>query len=906
MPFVAFFFAKVRKTIYLCNNFLKEKQKNNKNMAMTANEIRDSFKKYFESKGHQIVPSAPMVIKDDPTLMFTNAGMNQWKDIILGLRDPEPRRRADSQKCLRVSGKHNDLEEVGHDTYHHTMFEMLGNWSFGDYFKEGAIDMAWEYLVDVLGLDPKDLYVTIFEGSKEENLERDDEAAGYWLKHVPADHIINGNKHDNFWEMGDTGPCGPCSEIHLDSRSPEEKAKVPGRDLVNKDNPQVIEIWNIVFMQFNRKADGSLENLSMNVIDTGMGFERLVRALQGKQSNYDTDIFQPLIQVMAQKAGVRYGDAEPTDVAMRVIVDHLRAIAFSIADGQLPGNAKAGYVVRRILRRAVRYGYTFLGQKQAFMYSLVPALIQEMGASYPELEAQKELIMKVMKEEEDSFLRTLENGIRLLNGVMEEARAAGSTVIAGDKAFTLFDTFGFPLDLTELICRENGLTVDEEGFRVEMEKQKARARNDAQVEMGDWTVVSEGESSFVGYDYTEYTCHILKYREVKQKKGVVYEVMLDSTPFYGEMGGEIGDQGVLCNEAETINVIDTKKENGVPVHIVDRIPSRPEAEFMACVDVDKRRAIEANHTCTHLLDQALKEVLGAHVEQKGSLVTPDGLRFDFSHFEKVTPEQLREVEHLVNQRIREDIPLQEHRDLPIEEARKLGAIALFGEKYGDRVRVIQFGESIEFCGGCHASSTGRLGMVRIISESSIAAGIRRIEAITGRAVEEMMDKTQDLVNSLRALFNNAPNLTAAIQKAINDNAELKKQVEEFKAQQIVELRKVLLEKARDINGTRVVSAVLPIDAQTAKDIVFQLRGSYTGRMLVVLGNNDAGKPGLTVSLSEELVAEGKHAGKMVKEAGRLIQGGGGGQAHFATAGGRLADGLTEAVAKVVSLAGFEA
>ena len=906
MPFVAFFFAKVRKTIYLCKNFLKEKQKNNKNMAMTANEIRDSFKKYFESKGHQIVPSAPMVIKDDPTLMFTNAGMNQWKDIILGLRDPEPRRRADSQKCLRVSGKHNDLEEVGHDTYHHTMFEMLGNWSFGDYFKEGAIDMAWEYLVDVLGLDPKDLYVTIFEGSKEENLERDDEAAGYWLKHVPADHIINGNKHDNFWEMGDTGPCGPCSEIHLDSRSPEEKAKVPGRDLVNKDNPQVIEIWNIVFMQFNRKADGSLENLSMNVIDTGMGFERLVRALQGKQSNYDTDIFQPLIQVMAQKAGVRYGDAEPTDVAMRVIVDHLRAIAFSIADGQLPGNAKAGYVVRRILRRAVRYGYTFLGQKQAFMYSLVPALIQEMGASYPELEAQKELIMKVMKEEEDSFLRTLENGIRLLNGVMEEARAAGSTVIAGDKAFTLFDTFGFPLDLTELICRENGLTVDEEGFRVEMEKQKARARNDAQVEMGDWTVVSEGESSFVGYDYTEYTCHILKYREVKQKKGVVYEVMLDSTPFYGEMGGEIGDQGVLCNEAETINVIDTKKENGVPVHIVDRIPSRPEAEFMACVDVDKRRAIEANHTCTHLLDQALKEVLGAHVEQKGSLVTPDGLRFDFSHFEKVTPEQLREVEHLVNQRIREDIPLQEHRDLPIEEARKLGAIALFGEKYGDRVRVIQFGESIEFCGGCHAASTGRLGMVRIISESSIAAGIRRIEAITGRAVEEMMDKTQDLVSNLRALFNNAPNLTAAIQKAINDNAELKKQVEEFKAQQIVELRKALLEKARDINGTRVVSAVLPIDAQTAKDIVFQLRGSYTGRMLVVLGNNDAGKPGLTVSLSEELVAEGKHAGKMVKEAGRLIQGGGGGQAHFATAGGRLADGLTEAVAKVVSLAGFEA
>ncbi|MBO5660214.1 MAG: alanine--tRNA ligase, partial [Bacteroidaceae bacterium] len=630
---------------------------------MTANEIRDSFKKFFESKGHLITPSAPMVIKDDPTLMITNAGMNQWKDIILGARDPEPRCRANSQKCLRVSGKHTDLEEVGHDTYHHIMFEMLGNWSFGDYFKEGAIDMAWEYLVNVLKLNPEDLYVTVFEGSKEEGLSRDDEAASYWLKHVPADHIINGNKHDNFWEMGDTGPCGPCSEIHLDSRSAEEKAQVPGRELVNKDNPQVIEIWNIVFMQFNRKADGSLENLSMNVIDTGMGFERLVRSIQGKNSNYDTDIFQPLIQVMAQKAGIKYGDAEETDVAMRVIVDHLRAIAFSIADGQLPGNAKAGYVIRRILRRAVRYGYTFLGQKQAFMYSLVPALIQEMGSSYPELEAQKELIMKVMKEEEDSFLRTLENGIRLLNGVMEETRAAGKTVIAGDKAFTLFDTFGFPLDLTELICRENGMTVDVDGFNVEMEKQKARARNAAQVEMGDWTVLAEGETQFVGYDFTEYSCHILKYREVKQKKGVVYEVILDQTPFYGEMGGEVGDQGELVNEAETIRVLDTKKENGVSVHIVDRIPADPTAEFMACVDVDMRRAVEANHTCTHLIDEALREVLGTHVEQKGSLVTADSLRFDFSHFEKVTPEQLRQVEHLVNEKIRQNIPLQEYREL---------------------------------------------------------------------------------------------------------------------------------------------------------------------------------------------------------------------------------------------------
>ena len=868
---------------------------------MTANEIRDSFKKFFESKGHLITPSAPMVIKDDPTLMFTNAGMNQWKDIILGARDPEPRCRANSQKCLRVSGKHNDLEEVGHDTYHHTMFEMLGNWSFGDYFKEGAIDMAWEYLVNVLKLNPEDLYVTVFEGSQEEGLSRDDEAASYWLKHVPADHIINGNKHDNFWEMGDTGPCGPCSEIHLDSRSAEEKAQVPGRELVNKDNPQVIEIWNIVFMQFNRKADGSLENLSMNVIDTGMGFERLVRSIQGKNSNYDTDIFQPLIQVMAQKAGIKYGDAEETDVAMRVIVDHLRAIAFSIADGQLPGNAKAGYVIRRILRRAVRYGYTFLGQKQAFMYSLVPALIQEMGSSYPELEAQKELIMKVMKEEEDSFLRTLENGIRLLNGVMEETRAAGKTVIAGDKAFTLFDTFGFPLDLTELICRENGMTVDVDGFNVEMEKQKARARNAAQVEMGDWTVLAEGETQFVGYDFTEYSCHILKYREVKQKKGVVYEVILDQTPFYGEMGGEVGDQGELVNEAETIRVLDTKKENGVSVHIVDRIPADPTAEFMACVDVDMRRAVEANHTCTHLIDEALREVLGTHVEQKGSLVTADSLRFDFSHFEKVTPEQLRQVEHLVNEKIRQNIPLQEYRELPIEEAKELGAIALFGEKYGDKVRVVQFGSSVEFCGGCHASSTGCLGMVRIISESSIAAGIRRIEAVTGKGVEGMMDKMQDLLTDLKALFNNTPNLKTAIQKAIEDNAELKKQVDEFKAQKVVEIRKELAEKAVEQNGIKVIAAVLPLDAQSAKDIAFQLRAQFTERLAVVLGCHADGKPSLTVCFSDDLVAEGQNAGKMVREAGKLIQGGGGGQAHFATAGGKNPDGLSSAVDKIVEL-----
>ena len=874
---------------------------------MTAKEIRESFKQYFESKGHAIVPSAPMVIKDDPTLMFTNAGMNQWKDIILGTRDPEPRRRADTQKCLRVSGKHNDLEEVGHDTYHHTMFEMLGNWSFGDYFKEGAIDMAWEYLVDVLKLDPKDLYVTVFEGDDKEGLKRDDEAAGYWLKHVPADHIINGNKHDNFWEMGDTGPCGPCSEIHLDSRTPEEKAKVPGRELVNQDDPQVIEIWNIVFMQFNRKADGSLEPLSMNVIDTGMGFERLVRALQGKHSNYDTDVFQPIIKVISDMAGVAYGAGEKTDVAMRVVADHLRAIAFSIADGQLPSNAKAGYVIRRILRRAVRYGYTFLGQKQAFIYRLVPTLIAEMGDAFPELPAQKDLIMKVMKEEEDSFLRTLENGIKLLNGVMDETRTAGKTEIAGDKAFTLFDTFGFPLDLTELICRENGMTVDEAGFNTEMQKQKERARNAAQKETGDWHKIGLAddavvESTFVGYDYTEYTCHILQYREVKQKKGTMYEVVLDTTPFYAEMGGEVGDSGVLVSEAETINVLDVKKENGLSVHIVDRLPEHPEAEFMACVDTDRRSAIEANHSCTHLLDGALREVLGTHVEQKGSLVTPDYLRFDFSHFEKVTPEQLREVEHIVNEKIRKNIPLTEYRDCPIEEAKKLGAIALFGEKYGDKVRVVQFGDSVEFCGGCHVDATGKIGMVRITSESSIAAGVRRIEAITGKAVEDFLDKMQDYMTDLRALFNNAPDLVGTIKKSIDENAELRKALDEFKAQKAQEFKKDLAQKAQVVNGVTVIAGIAPIDAQGAKDIAFQLRAQYGERLLIAIGALGAGKPSLTVSFTDDLVKAGKNAGQIIREAAKLIQGGGGGAPHFATAGGKNADGLQDAVNKVVELA----
>ena len=868
---------------------------------MTANEIRDSFKNYFESKGHAIVPSAPMVIKDDPTLMFTNAGMNQWKDVILGTRDPEPRRRADSQKCLRVSGKHNDLEEVGHDTYHHTMFEMLGNWSFGDYFKEGAIDMAWEYLVDVLKLDPKDLYVTVFEGSEEENLVRDDEAASYWAKHVPADHIINGNKHDNFWEMGDTGPCGPCSEIHLDSRTPEEKAKVPGRELVNKDDPQVIEIWNIVFMQFNRKADGSLEPLSMNVIDTGMGFERLVRAMQGKHSNYDTDIFQPIIKEISRLSGKQYGEKEETDVAMRVIADHLRAVSFSIADGQLPSNAKAGYVIRRILRRAVRYAYTFLDQKESFMYKLLPVFIGEMGGAYPELVAQRELIGRVMKEEEDSFLRTLDKGINLLNQAMDELKANGKTVLDGAQAFRMFDTYGFPLDLTELICRENGYTVNEAGFNVEMEKQKARARNAAAVENGDWEILQEGEQHFQGYDYTEYECHILRYRKVTQKKQSFFELVLDNTPFYGEMGGQVGDRGVLVSENETVEIIDTKRENNQSIHIVKQLPKDPTADFMACVDVDKRNACAANHTATHLLDYALKQVLGDHVEQKGSYVSPDTLRFDFSHFQKVTDEELRQVERMVNSMIREDLPLDEHRDTPIEEAKKLGAIALFGEKYGDKVRVVRFGPSCEFCGGIHASSTGRIGMFKIISESSVAAGIRRVEAKTGIECEEMMYALEDSIKAIRSLFNNAKDLRGVIQKYIEEHDTMKKSIEAFQAQAVERAKASLVEKARIVNGVTVASAVLPISAQAAKDLAFKVREAIGENLLCVIGSVEAGKPMLTVMMSEDVVKEHNlNAGQLVREAAKLIQGGGGGQPHFATAGGKNPDGLSAAVDAIIA------
>ena len=883
---------------------------------MTANEIRDSFKKFFELKGHVIVPSAPMVIKDDPTLMFTNAGMNQWKDIILGTKDPEPRRRTDSQKCLRVSGKHNDLEEVGHDTYHHTMFEMLGNWSFGDYFKEGAIDYAWEYLVDVLKLNPADLYVTVFEGSPEDGIPRDDEAAKYWAKHLPADHIIDGNKHDNFWEMGETGPCGPCSEIHVDSRSNEEKAQTPGRELVNKDNPQVIEIWNIVFMQFQRKSDGSLSPLSMHVIDTGMGFERLVRMLQGKNSNYDTDIFQPTIKEIERLSGKKYGFTTPSgkngeakteqekiDIAMRVIADHMRAVAFSIADSQLPGNAKAGYVIRRILRRAVRYAYTFLNQKEAFIYKLLNTFIHEMGGAYPELTAQRELIVRVIKEEEDSFLRTLEKGINLLTNTMDEMKAQGKTELSGKEAFRLFDTYGFPLDLTELICREHGFSVDERQFEEEMAQQKARARNAAAVENSDWVVLREGEQKFVGYDYTEYECHILRYRKVTQKKNTFYELVLDHTPFYGEMGGQIGDQGVLVSEDETIDIVDTKRENNQSIHIVKQLPKNVGADFMACVDTDKRDASAANHTATHLLDYALKQVLGEHCEQKGSYVSPDTLRFDFSHFQKVTDEELRQVERLVNDMIRQDFPCGEYRDTPLEEAKEMGAVALFGEKYGDKVRVIKFGPSCEFCGGIHATSTGRIGFFKIISESSVAAGVRRIEALTGKRCEETIYLLEDTVRDLKAMFNNAKDLRGVVEKYIQEHDAMRKQMENFRQQTVVRLANSLVEGAETVNGVKVVKAVLPVEPASAKDIVFKVRAAIPEKLVCVLGSTYENKPLLSIMLSDDMVKDHDlNAGTIIREAARLIKGGGGGQPHYAQAGGKDVEGVTAAVDKAVELA----
>ena len=775
--------------------------------------------------------------------------------------------------------------------------------------------MAWEYLVDVLKLNPEDLYVTVFEGSPEENIPRDDEAAKYWAKHVPEDHIINGNKHDNFWEMGDTGPCGPCSEIHVDSRTPEQKAASgkTGRELVNQDDPQVIEIWNLVFMQFNRKADGSLEKLSMNVIDTGMGFERLVRMMQGKHSNYDTDVFQPIIKAEQDITGLKYftfeeetenpisKEQDDINVAMRVCADHLRAVAFSIADGQLPSNAKAGYVIRRILRRAVRYAYTFLGQKDGFLYKLVPTLVHEMGDAFPELKAQQQLITKVIKEEEDSFLRTLDKGISLLEKELS-SKELSSKVLDGTVAFRLFDTYGFPLDLTELICREKGFTVDEEQFNVEMQKQKERARNAAAVENSDWVELKAGEQQFVGYDYSEYECEILRYRKVTQKKNEFYEIVLSATPFYGEMGGQVGDQGVLVSENETIEVIDSKRENGQTVHIVKQLPKDPSAQFMACVDTDKRDASAANHTATHLLDYALKQVLGDHVEQKGSFVSPDTLRFDFSHFEKVSDEQLREVERMVNDMIRQDLPRDEHRDMPMEEAKKLGAIALFGEKYGDKVRVMRFGPSCELCGGIHATSTGRIGFFKIISESSVAAGIRRIEAKTGKECEDLMYVMEDHLKAVKALFNNAKDLQGAIQKYIDEHDTMKKEIESFHAQAVERTKNYLLTEIQSINGVNVISRVLEMQPNSVKDLVFQLRAAVEPPFLCVIGSKFQDKPMLSIMMSDDLVKDhGLNAGQIIREAAKLIQGGGGGQPHYAQAGGKNVDGLTAAVDKAIEL-----
>ena len=866
---------------------------------MTSKEIRESYKSFFASKGHQIVPSAPMVVKGDPTLMFTNAGMNQFKDIILGHAEIKYPRVADSQKCLRVSGKHNDREEVGHDTYHHTMFEMLGNWSFGDYFKKEAIEWAWEFLTEVLKVDKSRLYVTVFEGAEDEGLHRDEEAAGYWAQYLPQERILNGNKHDNFWEMGDQGPCGPCSEIHIDIRSEEERKAVDGLTLVNQGHPQVIEIWNLVFMQFNRKADGSLDSLPNHVIDTGMGFERLCMAIQGKTSNYDTDVFTPIIQAISTLTGVNYGADAKSDVAMRVIADHIRTIAFAITDGQLPSNAKAGYVIRRILRRAVRYGYTFLGRRDAFMYSLIPALIDSMGDAYPELIKGKDLIQRVIKEEEESFLRTLETGIRLLEKKIEEL--GSNKTLSGDDAFVLYDTYGFPLDLTALILSEHGCGLDEEGFNVAMEAQRARARNAAALDTEDWVILREGETTFLGYDYTECDTEILRYRKVKQKNKEYYQVVLSSTPFYAEMGGQVGDSGYLTDGTTKYEVFDTKRENNLPVHLMTKLPEDASCELTAVINIEKRHAAEANHTATHLLHEALREILGTHVEQKGSFVSPDVLRFDFSHFSKVEPSDLRKVEQLVNERIRENFPREEFRNVPIAEAQAMGAMALFGEKYGEEVRVLKYGTSVELCGGTHVSATGRIGFFRIISESSVAAGVRRIEAVTGAGAERMLYQVEDLLKEVKELFNNNPQIITAIKKTIEENAELAQQVQAALKEKVASFKQHLLSQREELGGVRIFKVQQNVSAELIKDLAFQIAGELTESFIFIGATDEGGKPNLTLMLSRDLVeSKGWNASNILRSAAKHIQGGGGGQPHFATAGGKRVEGLDEAVQQILS------
>ena len=866
---------------------------------MTSKEIRKAYLDFFASKGHTIVPSAPMVVKNDPTLMFTNAGMNQFKDWLLG-NSPAPFPRAtDSQKCLRVSGKHNDLEEVGHDTYHHTMFEMLGNWSFGDYFKNEAIDWAWELLTEVYKIDTDRLYATVFEGSVEDGTSLDTEARDRWLSHLPADRVLLGNKHDNFWEMGDTGPCGPCSEIHVDLRSDEERKAVPGAELVNKGHHLVIEIWNLVFMQYNRKADGSLELLPHRNVDTGMGFERLCMTLQGKQSNYDTDVFTGMIHKIEELSGKEYGKDENVDIAMRVIADHIRAIAFSIADGQLPSNVKAGYVIRRILRRAVRYGYTFLGFGEPFLCRLVGQLVSDMGEFYPEIALQQTLIEKVIREEEMAFLRTLDRGIKLIDSIME--KCADTKVIKGEDAFTLYDTFGFPIDLSELIASEKGYTIDLEGFETELKKQKDRARNATANEFGDWIEFHHCDNvEFLGYDFTEIDgARLTRHRTVKQKNKEMIQLVFDRTPFYGEMGGQVGDTGYIESEdGERIKILDTVKENNLTIHIAEKLPSDCSGSFRLVVDAARRRNIENNHSCTHLLHQALREILGTHVEQKGSFVTPDYFRFDFSHFEKLTDEQIDKVEKRVNELIRTNFPLMEKRDGTMDDAKAMGAMALFGEKYGDHVRIVRFGDSVELCGGCHTSATGNIGFFKIVSESAIAAGIRRIEARTGLAAENIVDVMENALRSAKALFNNAPDLALAIKKLIDENDGFKKEIENVAKEKAAAFKQVLLDEAKEINGIKTV-VLRQADPARLKNAAFMLQ-KEAENLAVVAAYETEGKPQLLVMYSADLVAKGHNASNDVRAAAKAILGGGGGQPGLATAGGKNVQGLSEALEILLS------
>lgn len=869
---------------------------------MKSSQIRQKFLDFFEKKEHRIVSSAPMVIKDDPTLMFTNAGMNQFKDLFLGNSPIKYKRVADTQKCLRVSGKHNDLEEVGHDTYHHTMFEMLGNWSFGDYFKEEAIDWAWEFLVDEMGLDKNRLYATIFEGSEEDNIGKDIEAYNFWLKHLPAERIINGNKKDNFWEMGDVGPCGPCSEIHVDLRSDEERHLISGRDLVNNDHPQVVEIWNLVFMQFNRMADGSLVSLPNQHVDTGMGFERLCMALQGKRSNYDTDVFQPLIQDIAKKSGIAYGYKKESDVAMRVISDHIRTIAFAITDAQLPSNNKAGYVIRRILRRAVRYGYTFLGFREAFMYSMLPSLIEVMGEHFPELISQKELIEKVIREEENSFLKTLENGIKLLDQIIKNTKEEEFNTIPGKVAFELYDTYGFPLDLTELILKENGLVVNRREFKVEMEKQKDRSRQAASVDKGDWIeLYNDDNEEFIGYDILETNVRITKYRKLEQKGKEYYQLVFNYTPFYGESGGQVGDKGYIETNGEKIYIVDTKKETGLIVHIVNKMPSDPTAEFTAMVDKEHRKYVTNNHTATHLMHAALREVLGKHVEQKGSLVTADHLRFDFSHFQKVTDEEIAQVEKIVNEKIRTNFKLDEKRSITMKEAQQMGAMALFGEKYGDLVRVVKFGESVELCGGCHVEATGQIGFFKILSEGAVSAGVRRIEAITSVKAESYINNVFDTLKQIENMFKSKQGVIDSVDKLLNENSLMKKELEIFHKESLKILKDKFKKSIIEINGVNIIAENFSGSAADAKDIAFQLKGEID-KLVCILGGEHDEKPHLSVMISDDIVKEyNLHAGNIIRVAASEINGGGGGQPFFASAGGKNAKGLPEAINKAKNL-----